>query len=78
MTQDEAIEWIAELFEEKIENIKPETEKDEIDGWDSLGVLTLMAGLDEKLDMIISEDEILELKKVSDILDILKKYGHLN
>ena len=56
MTEQEALKWIAELFEEPVENIRPETKQDEVEGWDSLGVLSLMAGLDEEFDILMTEE----------------------
>jgi acyl carrier protein len=77
MKQDEALSWIANLFEEDVENVKPETTQEEIHGWDSLGIMNLMADLDADFDIYLEEDEIVGLKKVSDILDVLKKHGKL-
>ena len=62
VTITEALSWIAELFEEPVENIQPETLRDDIESWDSLGILALMASLDEDFDIILSEDEFLELR----------------
>lgn len=78
MTEQEALKWIADLFEEPAENIRPTTERDEIDGWDSLGVLSLMAGLDEEFDILLSEEEMENLHKVADILEVLKNHGRLS
>ena len=78
MTEQEALKWIADLFEEPAENIRPTTERDEIDGWDSLGVLSLMAGLDEEFDILMSEEEMQNLQKVADILEVLKNHGCLS
>ena len=77
MTQEELLQWIAELFEDTVENIKPETKREDIAAWDSLGVLTLMAGLDEKFGIVLSENEISSLKKVDDILNVLRRNGKL-
>ena len=54
--------WIAELFEEPLENIRPDSTCDTIPGWDSLGVLVLMANLDEKFGIILTADEIAKLQ----------------
>lgn len=78
MTLDESLKWIAELFEEPVENIRPDTLRDDIAAWDSLGVLTLMAGLDEKFGIVLSENEIGQMKKVDDVLSILRRNGHLS
>jgi acyl carrier protein len=78
MNTDEALEWIAELFEEAVENIKSETPRDEIPAWDSLGILTLMARLDEDFEILLEEEEVQELRSVGDILDALKRHEKLD
>ena len=46
MMQRDGVEWIAKLFEISPELLTPDTRRDAIAAWDSLGVLTLMASLD--------------------------------
>ena len=77
MNITEALSWIAEVFEETVENVQPETQREEIEGWDSLGTLTLMARLDEDFEIILSDDGLSELQAVEDILKVLKLHGHL-
>lgn len=77
MTTNEAIEWIAELFEEPVENITHETLRDEIPAWDSLGILTLMARLDEDFEILLEEEEVQELRSINDILEALRRHGKL-
>lgn len=78
MNQQEALKWIANVFEMPIENIKAETKRDEIPAWDSLGVLTLMAGFDEKFGFLLTEEEVSGLTAVEDILKILNERGCIN
>jgi acyl carrier protein len=78
MSEQEVLTWIADLFEEPPENITPETERDKIIGWDSLGVLSLMAGLDEKFNILMTDEEMQNLKKVGDVLNVLRKHNCLN
>ena len=75
MTEEEAVGWIAELFEEKPEQLTPDTGRADIQAWDSLGVLTLMAGLDSTFSIQLSDDEVQSMRKVSDILVILRRNG---
>jgi len=77
MNIDEALEWIADLFEESPENIKSDTPRDEIPAWDSLGILTLMSRLDEDFEILLSDDEVQDLRSVNDILDALRRHGKL-
>ncbi len=78
MTQQEALAWIAGLFEEIPERVTPDTVRDDIPAWDSLGVLTLMADLDSQLGIQLSDDEVQGMKSVKDILDILQRNGKLS
>ena len=75
MTRDEALTWLAQVFEEPAGNVRPDTPRDEIVGWDSLGVLTLMADLDEKFNLQLSENESKEMKSIKDLLAFLEKNG---
>jgi acyl carrier protein len=77
MTENEALIWIAEMFEESVENISVDSRKEDIEGWDSLGVLTLMAAFDEEFDILLSEEELSEFQKVGDILDVLKSHDRI-
>ena len=78
MNLQEALNWIADVFEENPENIQPDTPRNKIVTWDSLGMLTLMAKMDEDFGIIISEDDLQNLKAVQDILDLLKKNEKLD
>ena len=78
MTIDEAIEWIADIFQEPSENILPETQRLEIPAWDSLGFLSLMARLDEDHDILLKEEDLQQIRKVDDILEVMRRHGVLN
>jgi len=78
MNTDEAIAWIADLFEEPVENIQPETLKEDIPAWDSLGVLALMASLDEEFGILLTDEEMQEFEKINDIFDILRRGGKMD
>lgn len=75
MTQQEALDWIAEIFEESPGDLSPETHRTDVAAWDSLGVLTLMAELDTEFDIVLTEEDVQGMETVNDILDILKRQG---
>ena len=77
MTQRDGVEWIANLFEISPEQLTPDTFRDAISAWDSLGVLTLMASLDTDFGIVLTDDDVLTIKKVGDILDIMRRNGVL-
>ena len=78
MNTQEAVSWIAEIFEEPPERVAPDTPREEMPGWDSLGVLNLMAALDERFDIQLTEDEMEAMERVADILAILQRDGALD
>ena len=77
MTQQEAVEWIAKLFEVSPDRLTPDTLRDDIPAWDSLGVLTLMASLDSDHGIVLTDDDVQAIKRVGDILDVMRRNGKL-
>ena len=73
----EILTWVAEVFERPAEGLRPETKRDEIDAWDSLGILTLIARMDEDFQVLLTEDEIQGLRSVGDIIEVLRKHGQV-
>ena len=78
MNSQEALDWISETFEEPRGRLGPATMREEIPGWDSLGTLTLIAALDERFDIHLSEQDIESLKSVRDIVDLLRRHDALS
>ena len=77
MNQEEALSWLADLFNEPKGKIQPEDSRDTIGGWDSMAVLLLMADLDEKFGIQLEEKEMTSIATVRDILDLLQRHGKL-
>jgi acyl carrier protein len=78
MTVSAALAWLANLFEEPLPHIQPDTKRTEIPAWDSLGMLTLMASLDEQFDIRLTDEEIPAMRSVADILTALRRRGKLS
>lgn len=78
MTQGQALAWIANLFDEKPDRLTPDTIRGDIQSWDSLGILTLMSALDTDFGIELSDDEVVSMKSVNDILEILRRNGKLS
>ena len=77
MTQSEAVGWIAKVFEISPDQLTPDTHRDNVPAWDSLGVLTLMANLDSDHGIVLTDDDVQAIKTVGDILDVMKRNGKL-
>jgi len=69
----EILAWVAEIFETPLEKIRPETKREEIEAWDSLGILTLIARMDEDFHILLTDEEIQRLRSVGDIIDFLNQ-----
>lgn len=77
MNRQEAVAWLAGLFEEPVGNVGEETARESIYGWDSLGTLTLMAEMDEKFDIQLSEKDVAAFLSIGDVVNLLAGRGKL-
>ena len=73
MTTDQALHWIAEIFEAPPEEVTVTSSRSAIPGWDSLGMISLMAGLDERFNIQVTDTDMRNLQCVNDILDLLRR-----
>ncbi|MFM9884900.1 MAG: acyl carrier protein [Burkholderiales bacterium] len=77
INNDDVLTWLADVFEDSRGRIKATTLRKDIPGWDSLGTLSLIAALDEKFDIHLSEQEIEAMDCVGDVIAILQRNGAL-
>ncbi|MFV1872004.1 MAG: acyl carrier protein [Oleiphilus sp.] len=78
ITPADALEMIADALNEDADDVKEGGDLEALDGWDSMGVLMLMAEFDERFGLTLEEEEIKSLKNVDDILALLTKQGCLD
>ena len=78
VSEDQALDWLAQVSQEPRDKITPETPRDAIASWDSLGVLMLMAELDEKFNIVLSDQEMQGMSKVGDVVAVLREHGQLH
>lgn len=64
--------WCANLFNEPVESLTLETSHEDIEGWDSMGALLLMADLDELYDIQLDEGELTSLQTLGDIAKLIE------
>ena len=66
------IEILKDVLE--IEDSIAENDKlEDLEGWDSLAVLTLSAGLEEEFDILISSQELETIITVNELIKYIKK-----
>ena len=66
---------LAEAFQTEPEQIRLDSTSDSIEGWDSMGSINLMMLLQDDFDISLSMDELGDINKVADIIDILGQKG---
>lgn len=76
-TEYEILMQIADLFEHPREQIDTSTPLQDIEAWDSLGLLMLIAWLDKGFEVIATEDEVQVLTSVDDIIRLLRTRGKI-
>lgn len=75
VAKEDVLLMLSEVFEESPDSLSPERELASIDAWDSIGVLTLMAELDDQYGVALATEEIQNLSTIADILAVLKLKG---
>lgn len=73
MSEKEKISMLEEMMELDENTLTPSTVLDDIEEWDSIAVLSLIALLDDEFDIEIKGSEIREFETVADILNVMNK-----
>lgn len=69
---------ISKLFDIDEADINEEMTPDNVKGWDSLGQMALVSGIEEEFGIEISFEEIFRIMSVKDMYTILKEKGISN
>lgn len=72
VSKRQLFEWLAGVFQEDPSSITLERARDTIPTWDSMGTLLLIAELDDRLHVTLTEDDLKGLSSVKDIVDALR------
>lgn len=68
---------LGSVFELKEFQISLELKKDDIDSWDSLKQMDLVVSIEEGYGIVLEMEEIVKMKSVQTIVDVLKNKGLL-
>lgn len=77
LKQSDAIEMLAQAFEEPAESLQPDRLRDSIPGWDSMGALLLIAELEERFSVELTAEESRGMTKIADVLEFLRRHDLL-
>jgi len=80
MQNEKTIDDFIRRLEEEFEDLKPgtvrsETRFDELEMWDSMHVLLLIAMIDAEYDVLLSGEELKSVSSVQGLFDLLKNPG---
>ena len=70
--EEKVKEIIARVLQVPVEQIENDTEIGELDEWDSLRNLTIFVELQKEFDIKITQDMLMDLENVADIIDLVK------
>ena len=77
MERDEILKRVEEIFREELEQedlvLTDETTADDVDGWDSLSHVQLVAAMEEAFGIEFKSREILSWDNVGDLIDSIEK-----
>ena len=77
MERNEILKRVEEIFREELEQedlvLSDETTADDVDGWDSLSHVQLVAAMEEAFGIEFKSREILSWDNVGDLIDSIEK-----
>ncbi len=73
MTVQEKLQIIADALDTETTNVQPGVLLEDIEEWDSMGVISVISMLDKKFGVNLKVDEITALQTVDDILEYMKE-----
>ena len=77
MERNEILKRVEEIFREELEQedlvLSDETTADDVDGWDSLSHVQLVAAMEEDFGIEFKSREILSWDNVGDLIDSIEK-----
>lgn len=77
MTETDMMVMISEALLVDPSQITVNSQKDEIPEWDSMGLMSIMAMIDDEFQITLSMEEAEAWNAVSDIILLLKKLGKI-
>lgn len=69
---EKVISIIASVLQVPIDDVTVDTEIGELDEWDSLRNVTIFAELQKQFDIKITQDMLVDLENVADIIDLVE------
>lgn len=73
MTNEEKLEYIAESVEMEVDELQPDTVLEDLETWDSVAVLSIIAVMNEQFNRFPSAEDVLQYKTVKELMDAMEE-----
>lgn len=71
MDKQKFLEMLTEILEADAGTIKGDEDLESLSNWDSLAVITFIAAVDEKMNFVVSGDQLSKAKTVGDLMALV-------
>lgn len=71
MNKQQFLEMLTEILEADAGTIKGDEDLENLENWDSLAVITFIAAVDEKMNFVVSGDQLSKAKTVGDLMALV-------
>lgn len=70
---EQVLNIVAECLELPVDQLSPDTDMDDVDGWDSMRNVMILSRLENDFDVMIPEDDIFDMVSINAIIEEIKK-----
>lgn len=71
MDKQKFLEMLTEILEADAGTIKGDEDLENLSNWDSLAVITFIAAVDEKMNFVVSGEQLSKAKTVGDLMALV-------
>jgi acyl carrier protein len=75
MTETEFVGAVAEILHADASTLTPQTPLESLEGYDSLGKISLIALVDEQFNFMLAPSKLRQLKTIADVFGVASKNG---
>lgn len=73
MTDAQKIKMLEEMMELEVGTLKPETNLNDIEEWDSIALISFIALMDDEFDKVVKGSVVKGQKTVADLMALMEK-----
>ncbi len=74
---DALLDLLCELMDEPEGSLTPESILEDVEGWDSLSALTIMAEYDDRFEIVLTPDQLESFTVIDNFIQVVRDQGLL-